>query len=431
VNALAAWAALLGTCAPTFSRRSFDIFVDLVAGWALAPGRRTVTAMISVADPTGRRAHDAYHRFLRDGAWSMSGLWRVLATYAIGRFVPTGVVPLDCDDTLYKKSGPKINGVGIFRDAVRSTVRRVVYALGLNLVVVTLRVSPPWGGCPIGLPISVRLRPKGDSTSTVEHAATMMRELAGWLPDREFHLCADGAYASLAGAGLPHCQVTSRMRRDAALYEPAPPPTGKRGRPPTKGVRLPTPPQLAAQAGRKDWKRVDIDVRGRNIQRLVYVRDVLWYSVNKRDLVRLVVVRDPQGIEPDDFFFTTNPSATGAEVASRYNGRWSIEVTFRDSKQDLGGEDPQCWKRQGPERAAALSLWLHSLIWCWYIDVHPTGATWTTKPWYRHKNTPSFLDALAALRRALWSQRITGMSSSRPDNHKITEALLDTLAYAA
>lgn len=235
MNALAAWAALLGICAPTFSRRSFDIFVDLVAGWALAPGRRTVTAMISVADPTGRRAHDAYHRFLRDGAWSMSGLWRVLATYAIGRFVSTGVVPLDCDDTLYKKSGPKINGVGIFRDAVRSTVRRVVYALGLNLVVVTLRVSPPREGCPIGLPISVRLRPKGDSTSTVEHAATMMRELAGWLPDREFHLCADGAYASLAGAGLPHCQVTSRMRRDAALYEPAPPPTGKRGRPPTKG----------------------------------------------------------------------------------------------------------------------------------------------------------------------------------------------------
>ncbi|MHB8293774.1 MAG: IS701 family transposase [Acidimicrobiales bacterium] len=431
MNALAVWAALLRTCAPSFTRRSFAIFVDLVACWALAPGRRTVTAMISVADPTGRRAHDAYHRFFRDGAWSMSGLWRVLATYAIGRFVPTGAVPLDCDDTLYKKSGPKINGAGIFRDAVRSTVRRVVYALGLNLVVVTLRVSPPWGGCPIGLPISVRLRPKGDSTSTVEHAATMMRDLAGWLPDREFHLCADGAYASLAGAGLPHCQVTSRMRRDAAIYEPAPPPTGKRGRPRTRGVRLPTPPQLAAQAQRKDWKRVDIDLRGRNIQRLVYVRDVLWYSVNKRDLVRLVIVRDPEGTEPDDFFFTTDASATGGEVASRYNGRWSIEVTFRDAKQDLGAEDPQCWKRQGPERAAALSLWLHSLIWCWYIDVHPTGQTWTTKPWYRHKNTPSFLDALAALRRALWSQRITGISSSRPDNHKITEALLDTLAYAA
>lgn len=266
---MSSFAALLELTRAVFSAPSFAIFADLVQGWALAPGRRTVTAMISVADPTGRRAHDAYHRFLRDGAWSMGQLWRMLATYAIDRFVPTGVVPLDCDDTLYNKSGPKVNGAGIFRDAVRSTAKRVVYALGLNLVVVTLRVTPPWGGCPIGLPVNVRLRPKNDSTSTVEHAATMMRELADWLPDRAFHLCADGAYASLAGAGLPRCHLTSRMRRDAALYEPAPPRTGKRGRPRTRGTRLPTPPQLAARARRRDWERVDIDVRGRSVERLV------------------------------------------------------------------------------------------------------------------------------------------------------------------
>ena len=176
---------------------------------------------------------------------------------------------------------------------------------------------------------------------------------------------------------------------------------------------------------------MSIEVRGQSVERLVHVRDVLWYRVNKRDLVRLVVVRDPAGIEADDFFFTTDLGATGAEVASRYAGRWSIEVTFRDVKQDLGGENPQSWKRQGPERAATLSLWLHGLVWCWYLDAHPAGATWPIKPWYRHKATPSFLDALAALRRLLWSQRIAAMSSSTQDNGKITDALLDTLAYAA
>jgi hypothetical protein len=29
-----------------------------------APGRRTITAMICAADPEGKRAHDAYHRFV-------------------------------------------------------------------------------------------------------------------------------------------------------------------------------------------------------------------------------------------------------------------------------------------------------------------------------------------------------------------------------
>ena len=426
-----AFTALLGLSRGAFRASSFALFTDLVAGWVCAPGRRTITAMIAVADPAGKRAHDAYHRFLRDGAWSMSALWRPLAVHAVARFAPTGVVELLCDDTLHHKSGRQVNGAGVFRDAVRSTVRRVVYALGLNLVVVTLRVTPPWGGCPIALPVNARLHTKNDTTTTVAHATEMIRELAGWLPDRTLHLCADGAYASLAGAALPNTELTSRMRRDAALYQPAPPRTGKRGRPRTKGDRLPTPPELAAQASKQHWQIVTVDLRGTAVQRLVYTRDVLWYTVNKTDLVRLVVVRDPAGVQPDDFFVTTDLTASGAQTATRYAGRWPIEVCFRDVKQHLGGQDPQSWKRQGPERAACLSLWLHAVIWCWYLDSHPTGRTWIPRPWYRHNSAPSFLDALAALRRQLWAQRITTLSAPERDNNIITDALLDTLAYAA
>src|SRR5680860_1009523 len=112
-------------------------------------------------------------------------------------------------------------------------------------------------------------------------------------------------------------------------------------------------------------------------------RDMLWYHVNKTDLVRLVIVRDPDGVEPDDYFFTTDPNTSAADVVSRYAARWAIEVCFRDVKQDLGGQNPQSWKRKGPERAAALSLWLHATIWCWYLTTHPTGRTWTPRPWYR------------------------------------------------
>jgi len=176
---------------------------------------------------------------------------------------------------------------------------------------------------------------------------------------------------------------------------------------------------------------VTVDLRGTAVQRLVYTRDVLWYTVNKTDLVRLVVVRDPAGVQPDDFFVTTDLTASGAQTATRYAGRWPIEVCFRDVKQHLGGQDPQSWKRQGPERAACLSLWLHAVIWCWYLDSHPTGRTWIPRPWYRHKSAPSFLDALAALRRQLWAQRITTLSAPERDNNIITDALLDTLAYAA
>lgn len=431
---MTAFRALLDRTQPVFRAPSFAIFTDLLSGWILAPGRRTVTAMIAVADPTNRRAHDAYHRFVRDGRWSMPGLWQILAVHAVAAFCPTGAVSVDLDDTLFHKTGREIEGAGVFRDAVRSTARKVVYATGGNMVVVTLRVRAPWGGMPIGIPINARLHRKHDPTTTVGHAAAMLHQLAGWLPDRTFQVCADGAYASLAGADLPRTHVTSRMRRDAALFEAAPPRTGKRGRPRLRGERLPTPPELAAGLRKRDWQSGTLDVRGTTHIRLVYSRDVLWYRVCRTALVRLVIVRDPNGIEPDDFFFSTDLTATPAAIASRYAGRWSIEVTFRDTKQDLGSENPQSWKRQGPERAACLALWLHALTWCWYLQQHPQGGTWIVRPWYPRKTTPSFLDALAALRRTLWQQRITALSAEDTgsnDKTEIAEALLDTLVYAA
>ena len=234
--------------------------------------------MIAVADPAGRRAHDAYHRFVRDGAWSMSRLWQALAVHLIARFAPTGVVELACDDTLFHHEGRKVEGAGTFRDAVRSTLAKVVYARGLNLVVITLQVRPPWGGCPIAVPVNVRVHRKHDATTTIAHAAAMLTEIAGWLPDRCFHLCADGAYATLAGAGLPRTQLTSRMRRDAALFEAAPPRTGRRGRPRIKGDRLPTPAQLSDTLPQRAWNTVQVNVRGKTVQRLVHTRDILWYK---------------------------------------------------------------------------------------------------------------------------------------------------------
>lgn len=76
-----------------------------------------------------------------------------------------------------------------------------------------------------------------------------------------------------------------------------------------------------------------------------------------------MLVRDPRGKEPDDFFFTTAVERPADVVVTEYGDRWPIEVTIRDSKQLLGIEEPQCWQGEGPARAAGLGLWLYSLVW--------------------------------------------------------------------
>ena len=118
----AAWSATIWSVAFAFTRPSFAIFADVMAGWVLTPGRRTITRIIGVIDPEGRRAHDAYHRFLRDGAWRMDRLWQTLAVTIVERLVAIDAPVLaDLDDTLHHKAGRRIEGAGIFRDAVRST----------------------------------------------------------------------------------------------------------------------------------------------------------------------------------------------------------------------------------------------------------------------------------------------------------------------
>jgi hypothetical protein len=430
VGAGAAWTAIVGGVAGAFTRPGFAIFTDLAEGWVLTPGRRTITRIIGVIDAEGRRAHDAYHRLLRDGAWKMPDLWQALAVRIIaGLCPPDAPVVIDLDDTLFHRTGRSIEGAGVFRDAVASTKNRVVHAWGLNLVVVTVRITAPWGGMPVGLPVNARVRRKDRADTTVDLARQMLGELTAWLPARRFQLACDGAYATLCGAGLERIHVTSRIRRDAAVYELTPPRTGKRGRPRKKGARLPSLAAIAAAA--TDWARVDYDQRGTTITRQVCSRRLLWYGVANDTPLLLVIVRDPDGHQPDDYFITTDADADAAWVGAHYAGRWTIEVTFRDAKQHLGVEDPQSWKRHGPERAAALGLWLHAAVWLWYIPTFGTRRSWTPTPWYAHKTTPSFADALAALRRLLWQQRITTLCSAAPLPTKIIGPLIDTLARAA
>jgi hypothetical protein len=65
--------------------------------------------MIAAADPEGRRAHDAYHRFFRAGRFSLDTLWKVLVVHLAGVLCPAGTLVLDVDDTLYKKSGLNVD----------------------------------------------------------------------------------------------------------------------------------------------------------------------------------------------------------------------------------------------------------------------------------------------------------------------------------
>jgi len=432
---ISTWTDIIQYFFPVFTAPTTEIFLNLVTGWILCTAKHTITGILPFADPARQKAHDAYHRFLPYASWAVSELWRLLTILLVNIFYPTGVILTDVDDTLFHRSGRKVDGAGWWRDAVRSTGTSVVHAWGLNLVVLTLRINPPWGGEPLGLPMNMRLHRK-DGPSIIELAKQTLTEVALWMPQRRFLCCADGFYASLAGQDIPNTHIISRMRRDAKIYDlPGRKRKKQRGRPRKKGKQLPAPEQMARQV--RDWKLVETVERGKIRKRLVYCRKVLWYHVSEKPVL-LVISRDPTSKEKDGFFFTTDLSLTAVEVISGFSGRWNIEDTFKNTKQFIGGQEPQVWRDKGPERAAALSLWIYSAVWLWYFQQKSERRRFFVQPWYPGKSVASFTDALSCLRRVLWRDRIKFMFGKKFVHNKNLdcrqtsfEFLIEALASAA
>ena len=87
----------------------------------LAPGRRTVSVVLSVL---GRREEADFARFhdvLNLARWSGRSQARALLRWLVAVFVPDGPVVVGIDETIERRWGPKISARGIYRDPVRSS----------------------------------------------------------------------------------------------------------------------------------------------------------------------------------------------------------------------------------------------------------------------------------------------------------------------
>jgi len=113
----------------------------------------------------------------------------------------------------------------------------------------------------------------------------------------------------------------------------------------------------------------------------------------KRSVVHGQPIAGAAGHQPrpcrkkDDYFFTTNVNMKSADVLAAYANRWAIEDTFKHTKQHLGPHQPQTWARQGPERAAALGLWLYSTVWLWFCKQPAAKRRFRILPWHASKTT--------------------------------------------
>jgi hypothetical protein len=431
--------------APLFSHRVWPHAQVLLTGAILAPGKRTVSALLRVMGLDHRSDFQTYHRVLNRCVWSSLEGSRILLQVLLATFTPRGRLVFGLDDTIERRRGDHIAAKGIYRDPVRSSQGYFVKASGLRWLSLMLLVPVSWADRIWALPFLTVLCPseryyqaRGRSHQPLlQRAQQMLRLLARWVPTRSVVVVADQAFSALAFLDAVRHQVAviTRLRLDAALFEPAPPrPTGTVGRPRCKGARLPTL-QARLDDPKTRWQELTINAwyaTGKRVLHIVSGTAVWYHSGLPPVPIRWLLVKEPNGQFPPQALLSTDQTIPPQQMLTFFIQRWTVETTFEEARAHLGMETQRQWNDQAIARGTPLVLALFAMV-ALLADTlsKKTACSVRQTAWYR-KTKPTFSDALAWVRKHLWQH--FSRSTPYPDRQKptagIVERLIDIVCYA-
>ncbi|MBY0334031.1 MAG: hypothetical protein K2X49_25520 [Acetobacteraceae bacterium] len=234
---------------------------------------------------------------------------------------------------------------------------------------------------------------------------------------------------------LPAGQITcvTRLRLDAALYEPAPPRRpGAIGRPRTKGARLPT---LAAVLADKTtrWRRVAVPGWYGEGERVVEICSdtAVWRHGGMPVVpIRWVLLRDPHRRFDPQALLCTDLTQEPLQILRWFVQRWQLEVTFREVRDHLGVETQRQWSDRAIARTTPCLLGLFSIVTLLAGRLgHRARLQVSATAWYR-KQHPTFSDTLAAIRSEIWSEQGFVVSRQSIETAKLPPALHEGIVYA-
>jgi len=434
----------------TLSERVWEWAKVLLIGAILAPGERTVAAILRVMGRSNEQQFQNYHRVLNRAKWSSRAVSQILLLLLVNLFVPAiGPVVMGIDETIERRHGSKIAARGIYRDPVRSSQEFFVKTSGLRWISLMLLTPIPWAQRVWALPFLTVLAPsqrfheqRGKRHKTItDWARQMIRQVHRWLPERALVIVGDGSYAVVEFLAnvirLPLVTMMTRLRLDAGLYDPAPArQAGKKGRPAVKGKRQPTLAKRLSDPATV-WQTSTVSWYG-GITRSVEMATgtALWYHAGVPPVpMRWVLIRDPQGKFAAQAVLCTDQSADPVQILDWFVMRWPVEVTFHEVRTHLGVETQRQWSDLAIVRTTPALLGLFSLVTIFahqLLDGHPLPVRQAA--WYS-KALPTFSDTLAFVRQHLWSSHFFCRSSSTHEVIEIPRALfdrlVDTLAFTA
>ena len=441
-----AFRSAIGGFAPVFSRPVWQRVKVLMTGAILAPGKCTVTAMLQLRGRSAASDFQTYHRVLNRAVWSPLTASRLLLRLLVAVFIPSGAL----DDTIARRRGEQIKAKGISRDPVRSSHAHLVKVSGLRWLACMLLVPLAWAHRVWALPFLTVLCPSERFYAQrgrrhpplTARAWQRIRLLARWVPEREIICVADSSFAVLELLAQvkrwPRANMMTRLRLDAALYDPPPHRTpGTQGSPRLKGKRRPTREAVLADA-RTQWPTVRVaQWYGEGPREVEVTTDIaVWYHTGKPPVVlRWVLIRAPHKRFKAQALLSTNLAHTLEQMLTWFAQRWTLEVTLEEARAHLGMETQRHWSARAIARTTPALLSLSSIVTLTAQQLIDKGETYVRNTAWYSKTRPTFSDAMALVRRQLGEHLHFSTSPQETEMIKIPRALLErfteALCYAA
>lgn len=433
--------AVLSVFSSEFSRPTWKNIQVLLIGAILCRGPRRVSSILRVMGLSSIRNFSKYHRVLSRAQWDGLMLAKILLGLLVKLRPSSWPILVAVDETLERRKGKKIKAKGLYRDAVRSSQSNVVTSFGLKWECMTLIVPLPWCKRPWALPFLTVLAPSKKSNekagrrhkTSLDWTRQMVKVVNRWLK-RPWILVGDGAYAcmDLAIACIKHhVTLISRLRLDAQLFEFVVPEKKKLGRKPIKGKRIRLKELL--DDPKQNWQRGTVNWYGGESREIEYLTFVcLWYHAGLVPItLRVVLVKTPDGKNAAETFFSTDINLEPIQIIHYFVLRWNIEVTFEETRANLGVETQRQWSDKAIARTTPLLMGLFSFITLVSFKKHQTKKLISMElaSWYDKSNQLTFSDILALVRCDIWSKKHFSKSENQFDFDKYSENTINTLIY--
>ena len=147
------------------------------------------------------------------------------------------------------------------------------------------------------------------------------------------------------------------------------------------------------------------------------------------------MIRDPKGELDTQALLCTDQEVAPAQIVQWFVLRWQLEATFQEVRAHLGVETQRQWSDRAIARTTPILMGLFSWI---ALAAHALQERrpiiQRTAAWYA-KPTPTFVDAIALVRRYLLIASLSFSTSTLEDDiekvpAKFYARLIDSLAYA-